>query len=749
MLISGYNYRSIYEQTGLSFELNLSINNVTGSGAFGFSGEGNKIQFTFQSGKIFDFENRYINSYLTNTNIKISGDIENTNYSYYVNDNAICFNGVKNNFKVNNFFYNASNCTLDANLKINSIDPANYTLIFSNNFNIGKPYTGFIFNNQNNLTFRIFSGNLSPTGQFNVYTVTNTISGLKSGSIVLNTPNIPGGYNINLNLFTDFGIVNKNLMITGLFNIEDVVDLFIVPSTILLSGLRESFSESYINIFKYDRFLESGATTLTGYNNLSLDIRFQYYSGTTGEFLGNLTGIGYGYNLIGTGHITENDLGLKTFDFTGLANISGINFRQNLYTGNFSSTGTADVTATGIYNFYNLEYPSSGFITGFVTGYLFYSQGFTGEGAAQVTGFNTSWWTGYLTGTGFIFYRDGATMPYDPPLNPFYLVESITGFMSGYLRNDLNNRLITGNVFLPTGYPTIAYFSEYDGISYDYNPNFILLYVSGTITGAETLVRQTGRWNVTGIFTGYATGYIDSTEYQNQLYKTSNGFLSGLAYTPQNISGDSFLWTGIFTGDIQIDQLTAIQLTGILPTGKLFSSNGLFNITGVNITGSKIISGIYTGLQTGEINQIDSDGTILLNQLIFITSGNYQNITGNLGVTLLDEPLKYATGIYTFTTGDILVTGSIPNVPIYEKSFSGSFNILTGIFDTGINATIYTGLNYNPSITGYSGYIIYDTGTIFNIGFNYRSYLDYSGLIGKLILSGVNNITFISYITGV
>ena len=54
MLVSGYNYRSIFEQTGLSFDLNCSINNVTGSGAFGFSGEGNQVQFTFQSGRIYD-----------------------------------------------------------------------------------------------------------------------------------------------------------------------------------------------------------------------------------------------------------------------------------------------------------------------------------------------------------------------------------------------------------------------------------------------------------------------------------------------------------------------------------------------------------------------------------------------------------------------------------------------------------------------------------------------------------------------
>lgn len=743
MLISGYSYRSIFEQTGLSFDLNLSINNVTGSGAFGFSGEGNKIQFTFQSGKVFDFENRYVHSYLANTNFKISGDLENVNYSYYINNIPLCFNGIKNNFKVDNFFYNASNCILDTDLKINSANPAIYNFVLPENFKAGKLYTGFILNNQTNLAFKIFSGSLTPTGQFSINGINSIVSGLKSGQIVLNTVNDVGGYNLTLNLFTNFGKIDQTINITGLYNIEDIVTLFTNPDGLLLSGQREVLNEGYMNL-TYSKQVTSGEIVLTGYNNLPLEIKFQYFSGATGDTLGLLTGTGYGYNLLGTGRITEADLGSRDFNFTGLALISGYNFRNNLYTDTVLVTGVRNVTATGIFNYPDLTYTASGFITGFATGYFFYTQRFTGEGASQATGFNTSWWTGYLTGTGFVFYRDGATMNVNPPDNPFYLVESITGFMSGYLREDLNYRLITGDVLLPTGYPTIAYFSEYNG-----NASFILITGSGIITGAETLVRQSGRWNVTGVFTGDLTGYIDSTEYQSQSLVIGNGYLSGLAYASTSISGDPFSWTGIFTGEIQINQSTATQLTGILATGKLFSSNGIFNVTGINITGSKIISGLYTGLQSGDINQIDSDGTILINQLIFITSGNYQNVTGNLGVTEFGQPLKYATGIYNFTTGDILVTGFIPNVPIYEKSFSGSFDILTGVFDTGINDVAYTGLYYNKAITGYSGSFMYDTGTLFNIRFNYQSFLDYSGMIGKLTLSGTGNTIYTTYITGV
>lgn len=750
MIISGYNYRSIFEQTGLSFNLNLSINNITGSGAFGFSGEGNKIQFTFQSGKIFDFENRYVYSYLRDTNVNISGDIEGPNYSYYINNSAVCFNGIKNNFKVDNFFYNASGCILDTNLIINSLDKVNYNFVLPSDFRIGKPYTGFIFNNQSNLAFKIFSGDLiptgilPPTGGFSGLTISNIVSGLKSGSIVFDTINEVGEYSLNLKLFTNFGTVEQNFLVTGLFNIENIINLSTNPNYLLLTGIRQTSYDGYLSLV-YSSELFSGASILTGYNNLPLEIRFQYYSGTTGDFLGLLTGTGYGYNFIGTGRITEEDLGNKNFDFTGLSLISGYNFRNNLYSDTVPVTGIRNVIATGIFNYPDLIYPASGFITGFATGYFFYTQGFTGVGSSQATGFNTTQWTGYLTGTGFSFFRDSSLfMEVTPPNNPFYLTQSITGFMSGYLRDDLNYRLITGDVLLPTGYAVIAYFPEYDNLGGRYE-----ITGSGIITGVEILVKDSGRWDVTGIFTGNATGYIDSIPYILEFSSLSFGYLSGLSYTSANISGDYFEWTGIFSGEIQIQQALATQLTGILATGKLFSSNGIFNLTGINITGSKIISGLYTGLQTGDLNQIDSDGIILPNPLIFVTSGNYQNVTGNFGVTLFEQPLKYATGIYSFTTGDILVTGFIPNVPIYEKSFSGSLNILTGIFDTGILNTTYTGLQYNSNITGYSGALIYNINDIFNMQITYQSPLDYSGIIGKLTLSGTGNTIYTTYITGV
>ena len=113
------------------------------------------------------------------------------------------------------------------------------------------------------------------------------------------------------------------------------------------------------------------------------------------------------------------------------------------------------------------------------------------------------------------------------------------------------------------------------------------------------------------------------------------------------------------------------------------------------------------------------------------------------------SPIVYATGIFNFTTGNILTNGYLTGVPQYVKDFTGMFNISTGIFDQNAQTTYFTGLSYNKSITGYSGTLIYNTGTTFNIKIDYTPFTDYSPLIGLLTLSGTGNTVFTTLITGI
>ena len=128
MIISGNNTHSLAEQRELSFILQGSIDVVTGEVSFGFSGENKSLNFDFFSGKIYDPDGRFFDTYndpgqgeysSEDSSFELSGNISNTSYEYYNRyGNVGCSIGTKDNFKINNFFINTTGCKFDANLQI-------------------------------------------------------------------------------------------------------------------------------------------------------------------------------------------------------------------------------------------------------------------------------------------------------------------------------------------------------------------------------------------------------------------------------------------------------------------------------------------------------------------------------------------------------------------------------------------------------------------------------------------------------
>ena len=59
MNVTGLTKRSLAERDAITFLFFGSLSNVTGSGVFGFSGDGGSDRFLFKEGKIYDPENRY------------------------------------------------------------------------------------------------------------------------------------------------------------------------------------------------------------------------------------------------------------------------------------------------------------------------------------------------------------------------------------------------------------------------------------------------------------------------------------------------------------------------------------------------------------------------------------------------------------------------------------------------------------------------------------------------------------------
>ncbi|NBR26285.1 MAG: hypothetical protein EBU08_21365, partial [Micrococcales bacterium] len=346
-----------------------------------------------------------------------------------------------------------------------------------------------------------------------------------------------------------------------------------------------------------------------------------------------------------------------------------------------------------------------------------------------------------LTGTGNLTLSNSSGIYND------YLNYSGVNYSSNYSFSYVTNQGTTVNSTLNRSINevlTTSYFTTFTGVRNYFETG------SGIVSGIQTLIRDTGLWIATGKFTGYMSGNTSSNDFVYENGVITTGALFGSGYSISNISGDPLLTNIPLTGTIQVSRTYAVSTyTGAVVSGTYFASQGVYNLTGINVTGSRIITGNYTGLSTGDVLQINYSGDVITPQIQFITSGNYQLVSGSFGLYDINNPLVYATGIFTYTTGNIITTGYLTGVPQYTKSFSGSFNILTGIFDTGIGDTIYTGLVYNENTLSYTGSGIFDTGSLFNFRFDYSNYTDYSPLIGKLTLSGINNTVYSTLITGV
>jgi len=124
MKISGFKKRRIStvdDDTKLAYDISFSLSNTTGEAFWGISGytgtadsaaNSKKTQFTFKSGRIFDPENRCSSSYKQNELVNIKGTFLTGSYDYFVNENLICSVGVKENFKIRDFFFETKGCEI-------------------------------------------------------------------------------------------------------------------------------------------------------------------------------------------------------------------------------------------------------------------------------------------------------------------------------------------------------------------------------------------------------------------------------------------------------------------------------------------------------------------------------------------------------------------------------------------------------------------------------------------------------------
>lgn len=387
MKLSGNNFLSISTQTGISFNLDLSIDNITGNCNFGFSGENKDLTFRLNKGNIIDPSNQIVYSYNSNELINISGNLDLNLYSYYINEQPCVLNGPKDLFNISGFYLNTQNCSADLDLSLYGNVP-NYGVDFSNTFYItgNNPLIGII-SNSGDSTFKIFSGVITaPTGFSvngfilngtpvnNTAEINNTTFGQISISHYYQTfSQIENSrlYNIQLDLYTNFGKVSKTIPITGSLSGYINIDLntldIIYPSSQSLIG-----SEDETNILLNNKII-TGSKSIELELDKNLNIKLEYHGGKTGIFYADVPGSGYksvnvsGF-LNGSGYLGKTDLILTGYNLQSGSQITGymtgVPSEQFIVTG-YTTKAINNTTVTGYY--FNNQYVTT--LQTYITGY--------------------------------------------------------------------------------------------------------------------------------------------------------------------------------------------------------------------------------------------------------------------------------------------------------------------------------------------------------------------------------------------
>lgn len=211
MKFEGNNSRKLAGKKEISFVLsNANVDSLVGEVYFGFQGENKTYQFIFKKGKIFDPNGNYVHSYDTGSKFSISGQLSESFHDYSINDISISRGASKDNFKIENFFVNANNCNLDANLKI-YCDAIPYSFVTPPYVILGQPVTCQMTNSSDDATIHIFGIDLKNTTANN-YTVTSfpsVIAPQETKDFVFdNISGTQGNHEFDLNIHTSMGVLS-------------------------------------------------------------------------------------------------------------------------------------------------------------------------------------------------------------------------------------------------------------------------------------------------------------------------------------------------------------------------------------------------------------------------------------------------------------------------------------------------------------------------------------------------------------
>jgi len=276
MILSGKNFRSIADQTGdFSYAFTVQTKSKFSDIHVGLTGEYN-IDYRFLSGKIFDRNTGFVDSYSNNDNFIISGNLKNHQHEYFINGIPKVVGETVPSGKISGIFAineEAENIGFNffGQVPSHSITTSSDKLVF------GETLTGFINNSNPDLSFTVFSGELINSDIPAVFAIDTfqqvTGSGITGGAKFLLTPTESETLSgvASLLFHTNFGEINFDYNLTG-GNLPTVI--------------RDS---SYLDLLTFinDFDGETGSIVVTSffanYDGAEISVTLGHLSGETGE----------------------------------------------------------------------------------------------------------------------------------------------------------------------------------------------------------------------------------------------------------------------------------------------------------------------------------------------------------------------------------------------------------------------------------------------------------------------------------
>jgi len=317
----------------------------------------------------------------------------------------------------------------------------------------------------------------------------------------------------------------------------------------------------------------------------------------------------------------------------------------------------------------------------------------------------------FVTGTGF----------FEETLTGDIYTSGFTGIQTGPAKWYIDNLDFDGNIVdldaTVTGYvPTIASGTGIDPIT------ILAGQQSGEFDQAILNMLPFSGVNLQTITFDQPVGGFEDSYADNFIY---SGVRKGFNFATGILTG-SFDYTGILNFTQRNLQKTGVKIgIGVISgniTGIVYPGSGEFNF-----------SGIQTGLPQF-INSVVPTGQ----EVFLLSSGNVPitPFTGNLNSSFI------GTGFYTdfVNPADLeSLSYSFP-IPNYIKTFTGEYEILTGINNTGFAKC--TGFFNIPSInlTGYSGYVVLTGDDDLNIQMVKKKYFADSVDLNIIKYSGIGTL---------